>query len=99
MFFFDRRKSVSFFHFDQVEGQEQIEQFLGIGEIGLQYVPDLVQPVQERTPMDEQCFGSPGNALMQLQVAAGSLVQFRMVGLIFVLQFQKPFMTDHVGRQ
>ena len=49
--------------------------------------------------MDEQCFGSPGNALMQLQVAAGSLVQFRMVGLIFVLQFQKPFMTDHVGRQ
>lgn len=36
---------------------------------------------------------------MQLQVAAGSLVQLRMVGLILIFQLQKPLVTDHIGRK
>ncbi len=34
-----------FFHINQIEGEQQVKQFLGIGEIGLQDMPDLVQAV------------------------------------------------------
>lgn len=49
--------------------------------------------------MNVQCLRSPGDALMQFQIAAGGLVQFCMAGFILILQLQQPFMADHVGRE